>query len=159
MIEVREISPRHEAVQALIKALDEYLSALYPAESNHLDSVEDLEKDTVYFIGAFDNGNLVGCGAVKLMPGDYGEIKRMYVISHARGKGIAKIMMDALESFLLESNILVSRLETGIHQKEAIALYTKRGYKRVSPFGTYRDDPLSVFMEKRLDLPNTIVCS
>jgi putative acetyltransferase len=157
MIEVREISPRHEAVQALIKALDEYQSALYPAESNHLDSVEELEKETVYFIGAFENSNLVGCGAVKLMPGDYGEIKRMYVVPQARGQGIAKIIMNALESFLLESNIEISRLETGIHQKEAIALYTNLGYKKGNPFGTYRDDPLSVFMEKKLDLPNRFV--
>lgn len=157
MIAIAKISPRDKAVQALIKELDEYLVALYPAESNHLDSAEELEKENVYFVGAFDSGNLLGCGAVKLMPDSYGELKRIYVVPQARGKGIGKAIIDALERFLLESSIPVARLETGIYQKESVALYEKCGYKRVSPFGTYCDDPLSIFMEKRLDLSNVSV--
>jgi putative acetyltransferase len=42
------------------------------------------------------------------------------------------------------------RLETGIHQPEALALYERAGFVRSPPFGDYREDPLSVFMEKRL---------
>ena len=46
------------------------------------------------------------------------------------------------------------RLETGIHQPEAVALYEKGGYHRIPPFGNYpKDDPLSLCYEKRLDRP------
>lgn len=153
MIEIKPVSPQDKTVQLLIKQLDQYQSALYPAESNHLDSVEELEKENVCFLGAFEDAQLVGCGAVKIMPEGYGEIKRVYVIPQARGKGISKHIMDALEKLLLEENISLTRLETGIHQKEALGLYERRGYIKTGPFGDYKEDPLSVFMEKRLELP------
>jgi len=150
MIEVKKISPKDKEAKKLIDELDDYLKCLYPAESNYLDSVEELSKDNVHFVGAFENENIVGCGSVKIMDQDYGEIKRVYVPPKYRGKGISKIIMNSLENFLMNSHIKVVRLETGIHQKEAIGLYTKRGYKRTAPFGTYREDPLSIFMEKNL---------
>lgn len=140
-------------MQRLIKELDDYQNALYPAESNHLDSTAELQKDNVYFVGAFDDAHLVGCGAVKIMPEGYGEIKRVYVIPQARGQGISRQIMDALERVLLEANIPLARLETGIHQQEALGLYGRRGYVKIGPFGDYQEDPLSVFMEKRLTAP------
>jgi putative acetyltransferase len=57
--------------------------------------------------------------------------------------------MDYLEARLREQGIELLRLETGIHQPEAIGLYRKLGYRERGPFGAYRVDPLSVFMEKR----------
>jgi len=43
------------------------------------------------------------------------------------------------------------RLETGIHQKEAIGLYERMGFQSIPPFGEYVDDPLSRFFEKRIN--------
>ena len=152
MIAIKPVSPQNKAVRQLIRELDAYQNALYPAESNHLDSIETLEKDTVHLLGAFEADTLIGCGAVKIMPAGYGEIKRVYVIPQARGRGISKQIMDALETLLLKKNIPLARLETGIHQKEALALYKRRGYIKIGPFGDYNEDPLSVFMEKRLEV-------
>ncbi len=42
------------------------------------------------------------------------------------------------------------KLETGIHQPEAIGLYERFGFVRCEPFGDYAPDPLSLFMEKPL---------
>ena len=62
--------------------------------------------------------------------------------------------MKDLESHLIKQAVTYARLETGIHQKEAIKLYERLGYYRIDPFGEYKVDPLSVFMEKKLVAPS-----
>ena len=149
-ITIRPTDPRTPAVESLIAELDAYTQSLYPAESNHLDSVDELAKEHVYFVGAFADERLVGCGAVKIMPGTYGEIKRMYVHPDARGKGVGGQILLALETHLIARGVLYARLETGVSNHEAVALYGRLGYVRIDPFGDYRPDPLSIFMEKSL---------
>ena len=150
MVEVRPLAAADPRARRLVGELDRLQTALYPAESNHLDPVETLERDNVTFLAAFVAGEAVGCGAVKRMPGGYGEIKRMYVEPDARGRGAGRALVRALESDLLAHGIDVARLETGVRQPEALALYEQCGYVRRRPFGDYPDDPLSVFFEKRL---------
>ena len=149
-VEVRPLAAADPRARRLVGELDRLQTALYPAESNHLDPVETLERDNVTFLAAFVAGEAVGCGAVKRMPGGYGEIKRMYVEPDARGRGAGRALVQALESALLAHGIDVARLETGARQPEALALYEQCGYVRRPPFGDYPDDPLSVFFEKRL---------
>ncbi len=156
MIETRQVDPGDADVSELIRELDEYQMSIYPAESNHLDSVEELRRENVFFIGAFEGRQLVGTGAVKRFSDGrekirYGEIKRVFVKKSHRGKGISRLIMERLEKHLVDQGIQVARLETGIYQPEALALYQRSGYRERSSFGDYPEqDPLSVFMEKRL---------
>ncbi len=60
----------------------------------------------------------------------------------------------ALEAFALANEVTVLRLETGINQPEALNLFRSSGYRKIGPFGSYRLDPLSVFLEKRLERAN-----
>ena len=150
VVEIRPLPPVDPRARRLVDELDRLQLALYPAESNHLDPIEMLERDNVTFLAAFVAGEVVGCAAVKRMPGRYGEIKRMYVDPDARGRGVGRTLVEALESSLLADGIGVARLETGVRQPEALALYERCGYVRIPPFGEYREDPLSVFLEKRL---------
>jgi putative acetyltransferase len=137
-------------VQALIAELDHYQSTLYPAESNHLLDVSALMQSNVLFAVARDaQGVAHGCGAVVLHPG-YGEIKRMFVRSASRGRGIAVGLLEFLEQRARETSCYRLMLETGIHQPEAIALYRRFGYIERAPFNGYTVDPLSMFMEKTL---------
>ncbi|MCY4485643.1 MAG: GNAT family N-acetyltransferase [Deltaproteobacteria bacterium] len=149
-VEIRPLAPADPAVRRLIGELDRLQTSLYPAESNHLDPIEVLEGSDVTFLAAFVGGEAVGCGAVKRMPGGYGEIKRVFVDPAARRRGVGRAMMEALETDLLTHGIDLARLETGVRQPEALALYEHSGYVRIPPFGDYREDPLSVFLEKRL---------
>lgn len=143
-------SPDQPEVTALIAALDQYLQSLYPAESNHLLDVSALALPNVLFaVARDDEGVVMGCGAV-VMSAAYGEIKRMFVRSDARGRGIAAGLIEFLEQQAIERSCYLLMLETGIYQAEAIALYRRFGYAQRGPFGDYVEDPLSLFMEKTL---------
>jgi len=75
----------------------------------------------------------------------------MFVRPQFRGLGLAKLMLEHLETYSREHDIQLLRLETGIHQKEAIGLYERVGFQRVPHFGEYVDDPLSIFFEKKIE--------
>lgn len=138
-----------DAVQ-LIAELDAQLSARYPPESCHGYSVDKLVREGVAFFIARCDGEPIGCGGIKLFGTDYGEIKRMYVRPAHRGLGLGKAMLTRLAEYARERQVSVIRLETGIHQTEAIRLYERLGYHRRPPFGEYTDDPLSMFFEKSI---------
>lgn len=134
----------------LIDELDAYQKPLYPAESHHgIDIDALLEPSVVFAVARDDSGEALGCGAV-VMNGDWAELKRMYVLPRSRGAGIARAILAFLESEATRSGAVVSRLETGYLQPEALRFYERAGYVRRGPFGGYGPDPNSVFMEKRL---------
>jgi ribosomal protein S18 acetylase RimI-like enzyme len=64
--------------------------------------------------------------------------------------GLAKLMLDHLETYARERGVGLLRLETGIYQSEAIGLYERMGFRSIPPFGEYREDPLSRFYEKQI---------
>lgn len=150
---VADCDPGDPEAAALIARSDAYMSALYPAESNHFDGIDTLRQPNVRFVAAWHGDRMVGCGAVKRLAGPpaYGEIKRVFVAEDCRGRGISRQIMAVLEQTLIASGTGIARLETGIHQPEAIGLYLALGYRDCAPFGRYLPDPLSLFMEKRLD--------
>lgn len=149
-IVIAQADPRSPPSVALIEELDRHLNKLYPAESNHLMDIEALCAPDVRFFTAHMNGDAVGCGAIKIFAG-YAEVKRVYVSSGARGHGVAIRIIEALEQATRESGLTLMRLETGIHQPDALALFEKMGFARTSRFGGYPgDDPYSVFMERKL---------
>lgn len=154
MLEIIPVDPRETACRAMIQDLDRYQADLYPAESNHLDDIEELTKPHVHFLGALYESQLVGCGAIKLCKTNdrYGELKRMYVSPTVRGMGIGRKILNALEAVAVRHHVFTIRLETGVFQPEALRLYEQCGYKKIGPFGDYQLDPLSVFMEKRMDM-------
>lgn len=143
-------SPDQPEVIALIAELDAYQDTLYPPESRHLLDLASLKRSNVlFFVARDDTRRAIGCGAVVLGAAQ-GEIKRMYVAPEFRGRGVARRLLQALESATIAAGCQLLQLETGPFQPEAIALYAALGYERRGPFGSYTDDPLSVFMQKTL---------
>ena len=153
---LREHPGTPEASQ-LIAELDAYLHPLYPKESQHGYSIDKLVEQQVEFFLLYHDSKPAACGGVQIF-GDplhpalcYGELKRMYVREGFRGLGLAKQMLTHLEEVATARGATNMRLETGIHQPEAIGLYKKCGYYPIPPFGPYPpDDPLSLCYEKRL---------
>jgi putative acetyltransferase len=58
--------------------------------------------------------------------------------------------LERLEAVAKQNGLTALRLETGIRQPEALALYRSAGFRAIEPFGDYRPDPLSLFMEKTI---------
>ena len=139
--------PLGAEARALIAELDAYLQALYPAASNHLVPPDSLRQPGVVFLVARLDAQVVGCGALIDQAGEYGELKRMYVRPGCRRAGIGVALLAALTAYARERGLRALRLETGIAQPEALALYERAGFRRRAPFGAYREDPLSLFME------------
>ena len=138
----------------LIGELDAYLDALpYPNESRHAYSVEKLLREGVVFFITRCEGEPAACGAVKLFPPEYAEVKRMYVRPAFRGLGLGKAMLNHLADYALLHQLQMLRLETGIFQTEAIGLYERYGFQRRLPFGEYKVDPMSVYFEKAIGEP------
>ena len=150
MVSIAIETPDQPDIVALLRAADDWYATLYPAESNHLLDVSTLQQpDIAFFVARENGGALLGFGAVADR-GDYAEIKRMYLAPTARGRKIGRRILEALEAHAAQHGQSCLRLETGIHQPEAIGLYRSAGYRDIGPFGSYRPDPFSLFMEKRL---------
>ena len=154
---IRRERPDHPQVVALLAQLDQYLASLYPPEANHILDVQALLAPEVHFFIAERDGSLLGCGAVRCMPGEpatrgrpYGEVKRMMTLPAARGQGLASALMQRLEDTLRAQGITLAMLETGEEQQAAVRLYERCGYSRRGPYGGYPDNGLSVFFEKHL---------
>src|SRR6187551_944531 len=134
----------------MIEALDAQMTALYPPESNHLLDIAALSDRAVTFLVVRDGDEAIGCGALLRDPRGWGEVKRMVVRSDRRGRGIGKRVLAELEVIAGAAGLPLLRLETGIHNDDALALYRAAGFVECAPFGDYKPDPLSVFMEKRV---------
>jgi GNAT superfamily N-acetyltransferase len=134
----------------LIDELQTHLESFYPPESRHGFSVERLIAESVAFFVLRADGRAAGCGGIKLFGAEYGEIKRMYVRPEFRGRRFGEAILDHLTDYARKHGIWLLRLETGIHQHAAVRLYERVGFRRIPPFGPYREDPVSLCYEKRL---------
>lgn len=156
-IEIRPERPDHPEVQALLDELDRYLGSLYAPEENHILDSAALSSPEVTFLVAQHGARVVGCGAVRRMPGEpptggarYAELKRMVVRPSMRGQRIGERILARLEATVHAEGIGLTLLETGALQTAAVRLYERCGYRRRGPFGGYPDNGLSLFLEKRL---------
>ncbi len=141
-----------DVAQRLIALLNAELTDRYPEEgANHfrLDAAEVAPGRGAFLVATLD-GDPVACGAVRLIETSVAEIKRMYVMPAARGRGLGRTMLGALEAeaVALGSTRLV--LETGDRQPEALGLYESAGFSRIEAYGEYVGSPLSVCMSKVL---------
>jgi putative acetyltransferase len=112
---------------------------------------EELKRPNVVFLLAWLGNDAVGCGALVDHAGEYGELKRIYVRPACRRAGVGRAVLAELFNQARLRGLRTLRLETGNAQPEAIAMYERAGFRHRAPFGEYREDPLSFFME--LELP------
>jgi len=143
-------SPHADDVLSLLRQGDEFALALYPAENYHGLDVEALEADGVSLFVAREGGAALGTAAIVDRGDGSAEIKRMFVTDDARGLGIGRGLLEALEAHARSRGISTVQLETGLPQVAAIALYERLGYEQIPRFGKYTDDPTSYCMQKHL---------
>jgi GNAT superfamily N-acetyltransferase len=101
-----------------------------------------------FLVGFDDTGTPVCCGGVKDLGDGACEIKRMYVLPSARGAGVARELLTALEDAARELGHRIARLDTGPRQPQAEHLYRSAGYE---PIANFNANPMATFFgEKRL---------
>lgn len=144
---LRSCQPTDADVRELIAELDALNFRLYPPESCYLDPPEEMQRQRATMLAADIDQQIVGCGGVKYVQ-TWAELKRLYERPEFRRHGIARRLLAELEQVAVTAGRSLMRLETGIHQTEAIAFYERCGYQRAERFYPYEPDPLSVFMEK-----------
>ncbi|MFI9584304.1 GNAT family N-acetyltransferase [Streptomyces sp. NPDC052236] len=134
----------------LVRDLDADLAARYPDEpcdgGAHIDPA-------IRFLLAETGARPVGCCAIQPFPDGAAELKRMYVSPQARGCGIAARLLAEAERTAAALGHHEIRLETGVHQPEAIALYTRAGYTLIPNYPPYQHEALSRCYAKPLPLP------
>jgi len=142
----------HPAIHAL---LDEHLQNMYqlsPPESIHALNLEKLRAPEITFWTAWENGVLLGCGALKELTPTHGEIKSMRTPLAHRRKGAGRAILAHIIEVAKERAYERLSLETGRAEafKAAHSLYESAGFSYCGPFGDYKEDPNSVFMTLRL---------
>jgi GNAT superfamily N-acetyltransferase len=109
---------------------------------------------SVVLLARDDDGTPVGCGALRALGDGTAEVKRMFVVPAARGRGVSKAVLSGLEAAARQRGWTTLRLETGPRQPEAVGLYTRAGYRPIGAFGAYAGAPdaaHSLFFERVLD--------
>lgn len=121
----------------LVKELDSGLAITDGEDHAFYDQFNKLDK-IKYSVVFYEHGNPVGCGAIKEYAPGVMEIKRMFVRQGSRGRGYASEILRKLEKWTSELSFERCILETGVNQKEAIALYKKNGYTVIPNYGQYK---------------------
>ncbi len=141
----------HEVSQLLLEHLHS-MRRISPLESVHALDVDGLRRPDVTFWTVWDNGELLGCGALKELDHGHGEVKSMRTAARHLRQGVARKLLEHILDEARRRGYRRLSLETG-SQKEfepAHKLYTASGFTFCSPFADYVDDPNSVFMTRDL---------
>lgn len=135
---------------ALIRGLSAELKERYGAgESGTIDPARFCPPNGVFLV-AYVDGHPAACAGVQRVDDRTAELKRMFVRQRYRRIGLGRAILRAVEGKALALGYEALRIETGVRQPDAIALYRGAGYHEVDPFRLHEDDPEGVFFSKEL---------
>ena len=143
-------------VTALVEAQQAEMRGLYEGEADigpAREAAMFVEPDGVFLV-VREEGRAVACGGVCRFDGTRAELKRMYVVPDARGRGLGRLLLVELEAEARRLGYAGIVLETGDRQPEALGLYASAGYERIPCYGIYATRSLSLCFEKAL-VPGT----
>jgi putative acetyltransferase len=145
-IEVDDLS--RPAVHALLAEHLRDMHAQSPPGSVHALDLDRLRTPDITFWTAWDNGVLLGCGALKRLDATHAEVKSMRTPAALRRRGAGRALLQHILDHARAQGYRRLSLETGSMAafEPAHRLYESAGFMRSGPFGTYAEDPNSVFM-------------
>jgi GNAT superfamily N-acetyltransferase len=140
-------------VQALCAAQQTEMLALYEGEADIGPSGEAgmFVPPEGIFVVVRDGERAVACGGITRFDGTCAELKRMYVLPEARGRGLGRRVLEELEAHARALGYARVVLETGDRQAAALGLYESSGYERIPCYPPYDVRALSLCFEKRLE--------
>jgi putative acetyltransferase len=151
-VQIRVDDLSHPAVLALLSTHLTAMAEVSPPESRHALDVSGLQKPEITFWTLWDQDQLLGCGALKALDSGHGEVKSMRTAPGHERRGVASTMLRHLIQEARSRGYRRLSLETGAmaYFEPARQLYRKFGFVDGAPFGSYREDPNSVFMTMAL---------
>jgi putative acetyltransferase len=149
-IEIDDLS--RPEIHALLEEHLQNMYAVSPPESVHALDLAKLRQPDITFWSAWNGPLLVGCGALKELDAEHGEIKSMRTPSALRRQGAGRAILSHIIEVARSRGYGRLSLETGSQEafEPARQLYESFGFARSGPFGSYAEDPYSVFMTMRL---------
>jgi putative acetyltransferase len=151
-VEIRRSRYDDPDARALDAALSDELLERYggPPGSEGEPAAEDFDPPAGVFLLAVDEGRPLGCGGVCRYDETSAEIRRVFVVPKARGRGIGRLVLAALEAEAKELGYEAVRVETGKLQPESVGLFVSHGFEPIERHGPYAGDARSLCFEKRL---------
>jgi len=139
-------------IKALLQEHLDHMQSSSPPESTHALDLPALRAPEITFWCAWDNGNLLGCGALKELSSTCGEIKSMRTAANQLRRGVASRILQQIIAEAKKRSYKQLSLETGSMEVFASArkLYMKFGFVECEPFADYIEDPNSIFLTLRL---------
>ncbi|RVV97807.1 GNAT family N-acetyltransferase [Mesobaculum littorinae] len=150
-VEIRPIPAGSALAERLVAASQSALLEFFPADEIFSTTAAELDHPGATLLAAFRGEQALGCVALVAMEG-YGEVKRLYVDPAARGLGVGRLLMQALEAEARRRGLPMVKIESGEPLVAAMRLYRAMGYTDAAPFGGYPDIPSNAFLEKRIPL-------
>ncbi|GAA1698554.1 GNAT family N-acetyltransferase [Microbacterium sediminicola] len=151
-LRIQEDDLSGEPTRALLREHLERMRQISPEESCHALDLSGLEGAAVTVWSAWMSGEIAGTGALTMLDAHNAELKSMRVADAFLGRGVGRAMLSHLISEAQARGVGRLWLETGSTAEfvPALRLYESAGFERCAPFGSYREDPLSVFMTRLL---------
>jgi putative acetyltransferase len=142
----------NEDVRALLAQHFAEMRAGSPPSACHVMTADDLSDPAIRFFTLREDGALLGCGALKRLAADQGEVKSMRTADAALGRGVGKALLDQLVAAARSDGMTRLSLETGSTPQFAAALrlYEREGFEPCGPFGGYADTPFTRFYSRKL---------
>ncbi len=149
---IREDDLQGPEIAALLRAHLDYMALHTPPESIYALDIDGLRVPEITFWSAWKGAELMGCGALKELTPDHGEIKSMHAVEHHRGQGVGREILQFIVAEAEVRGYARLSLETGSMDgfQPARAFYESFDFVECGPFGEYTLDPNSVYMTRAL---------
>jgi len=146
-VDIRLDDLTHPAVHALLEEHMAGMRALSPPECVFALDLDKLRHPAISFWSAWDGDTLIGCGALRELDHEHGEIKSMRTPNALRRRGAGKAILQHIIVTARQRGYRRLSLETGAPEGFAAAhtLYASAGFVETEPFGDYKLDPFSRF--------------
>ncbi len=151
MLEFRTCAMNEEPAATLAQGMRDEIAAMY--DGLELDGADmpkagpaELSAPHGAFVVGIEDGVPVCCGGVKRLPDGACEIKKMFVVAEARGRGVARALLDELEDRARELGYAIARLDTGPKQARARRMYERAGY---APIENFNANPVATFFGEK----------
>ncbi|WP_428231229.1 GNAT family N-acetyltransferase [Flavobacterium sp.] len=149
ILSIKTVNPDDEKVLAITEELSENLYLRFGSDGKN--SFQDWQNDNskfVFVVAEIDN-EIVGCGAIRPMDQNTGEVKRMY--AKFPGKKIGQTILAFLEDKARTLGYTYLVLETRVKNESAVRFYLKQNYKVIPNYGKYTDRPEAICLGKSLN--------